>query len=94
MQCTAFRNASSCRVPPSVTPSGVLSNFLRFASLSALASAESDSEDDRAHAVAMKSDLCIAVVAHNGAKFDFPFLVSECIGAGVDVSVIWRAGAT
>ena len=69
-----------------------LDSFLRFASLSVLHLEESDSEDDRAPAVAMKSDLAIAVVAHNGTKFDFPFLLSECIRAGVDVSVMagWR----
>ena len=56
------------------------SAFLRYASLSAL-DAEDDSEDDQHGATAMKPDLDVMIVAHNGVKFDFPFLLSECYRA-------------
>ena len=61
--------------------------FLRHASLSVL-DADEDSEDDEHVAAAMKPDQDIVLVAHNGAKFDFPFLLSECIRAGVGSGVM------
>ena len=59
-----------------------LDRLLRHASLSVVES-DDDSEDDRSPAVAMKQNLEVALVAHNGAKFDFPFLLAECMRAGV-----------
>ena len=64
-----------------------LDHFLRHASLSVLES-DDDSEDGRLPAVTMKQDLEVAVVAHNGAKFDFPFLLSECMRAGLGPAVM------
>ena len=58
------------------------SEFLRYASLSAL-DAEDDSEDDQHGATAMKPDLDVMIVAHNGIKFDFPFLCAEVLRAGI-----------
>ena len=46
------------------------SYLLRYASLSALAT-EDDSEDDQQIATAMKPDLDVVIVVHNGVKFDF-----------------------
>ena len=56
--------------------------FVRYASLSTLAT-DDDSEDDEHIATAMKPDLDIMIVSHNGQKFDFPFLLSECMRAGI-----------
>ena len=64
-----------------------LDKFLRYASLSVLES-DDDSEDDRFPAASMKPSLEVAVVAHNGAKFDFPFLLSACMRAGVSPTVM------
>jgi DNA polymerase III epsilon subunit-like protein len=61
---------------------GRLEHFLRYASLSVLES-DDDSEDDRLPAVGMQQNLDVALVAHNGAKFDFPFLLSECLRVGL-----------
>ena len=58
-------------------------DFLRYASLSVLES-DGDSEDEPVQAASMKQDLQVALVAHNGAKFDFPYLLSACMRAGVD----------
>ena len=60
-----------------------LDEFLRYASLSVLESDDDVSEDGRSPAVTMKQDLQVALVAHNGAKFDFPFLLSECMRSSV-----------
>ena len=59
-----------------------LGEFLRYASLSVLDSDE-DSDDGRTPAASMKQDLDVCLVAHNGAKFDFPFMLQECLRAGV-----------
>ena len=59
-----------------------LDEFLRYASLSVLDSDE-DSEDGRTPAATMKQDLEVCLVAHNGAKFDFPFMLQECLRARV-----------
>ena len=56
--------------------------FVRYDSLSALAT-DDDSEDDQPVATAMRPDLDIMIVSHNGQKFDFPFLLSECMRAGI-----------
>ena len=64
-----------------------LDQFLRHASLSVLES-DDDSEDGSLSAVVMKQDLEVALVAHNGAKFDFPFLLSECMRAGIGPAVM------
>ena len=57
--------------------------FLRHASLSVVDD-EGDSEDDQLFATAMKPDQDIVIVSHNGLKFDFPFLLSECLRARID----------
>ena len=36
----------------------------------------------------MKPDQDIVIVAHNGLKFDFPFLLSECMSAGIGPGVM------
>ena len=59
----------------------MLDEFLRYAALSVLDSDE-DSDDGRSPA-AMKQDLEVCLAAHNGAKFDFPFMLQECLRAGV-----------
>ena len=59
---------------------GRLDEFLRYASLSVLESDE-DSEDGRTPAATMRQDLEVCLVAHNGAKFDFPFMLQECLRA-------------
>ena len=43
-------------------------------------------------ATAMKPDQDILIVAHNGMKFDFPFLLSEAMRAGIGPGVMatWR----
>ena len=64
-----------------------LDAFLRYASLSVLES-DDDSEDDRSPAATMRQDLQVCLVAHNGAKFDFPLLLSECMRASVGPSVM------
>ena len=56
--------------------------FLRYTTLSVLES-DDDSEDGRSPAVAMKQDLQVCPVAHNGWRFDLPFLLSEVVRAGV-----------
>ena len=56
--------------------------FVRYAALSTLA-ADDDSEDDQHVATAMRPDLDIMIVSHNGQQFDFPFLLSECMRAGI-----------
>ena len=56
--------------------------FLRHASLSVL-DAKDDSEDEQQIAAATKPDQDIVIVNHNGLKFDFPFLLSECLLAGI-----------
>ena len=66
---------------------GRLEAFLRYASLSVLAS-DGESDDDPVGAAAMKQDLDIMLVAHNGAKFDFPFLLCECLRAGLGSSAM------
>ena len=58
------------------------SEFLRYASLSSL-DTDDDSEDDQHAAAAMKPDLDVMIVAHNGIKFDFPFLCAEVLRAGI-----------
>ena len=55
--------------------------FLKYASLSAVES--DDSEDDGSPAASMKQSLEVALVAHNGTKFDFPFLLGSCLRSGV-----------
>ena len=59
-----------------------LEHFLQYASLSVLES-DDDSEDGRLPPAAMKQNVEVAVAAHNGLKFDFPFLLSACMRAGV-----------
>ena len=59
-----------------------LDQFLRYASLSVLES-DDDSEDGRSPALTMKQGLQVCLVAHNGWRFDFPFLLSEVVRAGV-----------
>ena len=59
-----------------------LDQFLRNASLSVLET-NNDSENSRSPALIMKQDLQICLVAHNGWRFDFPFLLSEGARAGV-----------
>ena len=66
-----------------------LDEFLRFASLSMLAS-DSDSDEGDAPATAMKPDLEIALVGHNALRFDFPFLLAECLRAGSGASIMAR----
>ena len=39
-------------------------------------------------ATAMKPDQDILIVAHNGMKFDFPFLLSEAVRAGIGPGVM------
>ena len=56
--------------------------FLRYASLST-PDMEDDSEDDQQVATAMKPDMDVMIVAHNGIQFDFPFLRSEILRAGI-----------
>ena len=56
--------------------------FLRYASLST-PDMEHDSEDDQNTATAMRPDLDVMIVAHNGIKFDFPFLCAEILRAGI-----------
>ena len=58
------------------------SEFLRYASLST-PDMEDDSEDDQQVATAMKPDMDVMIVAHNGIKFDFPFLCAEILRAGI-----------
>ena len=60
-----------------------LDQFLRYASLSVLELDDDVSEDGRSPAVTMKQGLQVALVAHNGANFDFPFLLSECMRSSV-----------
>ena len=60
-----------------------LGQFLRYASLSVLESDDDDSEDSQPAAAAMKQDLQVCLVAHNGGSFDFPFLLGECLRAGI-----------
>ena len=60
-----------------------LVQFLRYASLSVLESDDDDSEDSQPAAAVMKQDLQVCLVAHNGGSFDFPFLLGECLRAGV-----------
>ena len=69
-----------------------LEHFLNFAAVS---TPESDSDSDGYEpAKTMKDDLEIVLVAHNGANFDFPFLLSECLRAGlcsgVSTMARWR----
>ena len=59
-----------------------LDQFLRYASLSVLES-DDDSEDGRSPALTMKQGLQVCLVAHNGCSFDFPFLLSEVVRAGI-----------
>ena len=66
---------------------GRLEQFLQYACLSVLES-DDDSEDGRLPPVAMKQNLEVTVVAHNGLKFDFPFLLQECIRAGLGPSAM------
>ena len=61
--------------------------FLRHASLSIL-DAEDDSEDEQQMATGMEPDQDILIVAHNGMNFDFPFLLSECMRAGIGPGVM------
>ena len=61
---------------------GRLEQFLQYACLSVLES-DDDSEGGRLPPVAMKQNLEVTVVAHNGLKFDFPCMLSECIRAGL-----------
>ena len=56
--------------------------FVRCASLSTLAT-EGDSEDDQNVATAMRPDLDIMMISHNGQKFDSPFWLSGCMRAGI-----------
>ena len=66
-----------------------LDGFLRFASLSVLAS-DSDSDGGDFPATAMKADLEIALVGHNAVLFDFPFLLAECLRSGSGTSIMAR----
>ena len=50
-----------------------LDQFLRHAVLSVVEPDDDDSEDARSPAAATKQDLQVALVAHNGATFDFLF---------------------
>ena len=61
---------------------GRLDHFLRYASFSVLETDE-DSEDGGTPAATMRQDLEVCLVAHNGAKFDFPFMLQECLRARV-----------
>ena len=64
-----------------------LDQFLRYASLSVLNS-DDNSEDGRSPSLTMKQDLQVCLVAHNGWRFDFPFLLSEGARAGLGPAVI------
>ena len=65
-----------------------LDQFLRFASVSALVF-DSDSDDDEAAPpAAMRPDLEIALVGHNALRFDYPFLLAECLRAGLGSSAM------
>ena len=66
-----------------------LDQFLRYASVSVPAS-DIDSEDDSAPvpATAMMPDLEIALVGHNSFRFDFPFLLAECLRCGLGASAM------
>ena len=64
-----------------------LDQFLRYASLSVLES-DDDSEDGRSPAMAMKQEIQVCLVAHNGWRFDFPFLLSEGVRAGIAPAVM------
>ena len=75
--------------PPFLDAFHRLDEFLRFASLSVLASG-SDAEDGDAQATAMKPDLEIALVGHNALRFDVPFLLAECLRAGLGASILAR----
>ncbi len=61
---------------------GRLEQFLQYACLSVLES-DDDSEDGRLPPVAMKQNLEVTVVAHNGLKFDFPFFVAGELTCGL-----------
>ena len=69
--------------------------FLRHAALNVL-DAEDDSEGEQQMASAMKPDQDIVIVAHNGLKFDFPFLLSDAMRAGIGPGVLasWGYVAT
>ena len=58
------------------------SEFLRYGSLST-PDTEDDSEDDQQIATAMRPDMDVMIVAHNGIKFDFPFLCAGILRAGI-----------
>ena len=64
-----------------------LDRFLRYAMLSVVES-DDDSEDGRSPSLTMKQDLQVCLVAHNGWRFDFPFLLSEGVRAGVGPAVM------
>ena len=38
----------------------------------------------------MKPDLAVAVVGHNALRFDYPFLLAECLRAGLGPSTMSR----
>ena len=68
-----------------------LEQFLRYASVSVPAS-ETDSEDDAAQAPAayMKPDLDIVLTGHNSFRFDYQFLLAECLRCGLGASAMAR----
>ena len=75
--------------PPFLEAFHRLDEFLRFSSLSVLAS-DSDSDGADVPATSMKPDLEITLVGHNALRFDFPFLLAECLRAGLGSSTMSR----
>ena len=75
--------------PPFLEAFHRLDEFLRFSSLSVLAS-DSDSDGADVPATSMKPDLEITLVGHNALRFDFPFLLAECLRAGAGASIMAR----
>ena len=76
--------------PPFVEAFQRLDQFLRFASVSVLASDSDSGDDEAAPPAAMRPDLEIALVGHNALRFDYPFLLAECLRAGLGSSTMSR----
>ena len=72
--------------PSFATAFGRFARFLDFASLSVPEEADSDSDDARSPSRSMAQGVDVALVAHNGRAFDFPFLASACLRTGVGIS--------
>ena len=74
--------------PSFATAFGRFARFLDFASLSVPDEAGSDSDDARSPSRSMAQGVDVALVAHNGRAFDFPFLASACLRTGVGISAM------